>query len=460
MNCGRAPIVAGRRPNRRVLGFLLTALFAASPCRAVAQAAFDHWKAIDGVLREIGSITNVRKAKSGQISQLATHLIWRGEFLLDLYEFERILVRDHAIARESIGDSGGVSIPAAAFYRGRALQELGRSSEATRAYQSVAPTAPARIRSLAAAWNVSQTGAGPRNWQRDVVDWREGKDVRTTSCPPSTISCALFQAILSSDVTAIARMQQEIMKDPPADYEETVRATGGSYQVEFFDALQLLLLGVGDYLLAAYVLQDVPQREALRGLALLRARRPVEAATLLRSAVSAGGSAAGQAVAWLGEALIASGKRAEGEQVWRDASGLAANMVSDARGALFADPSAALRQFEAEKGRGLARFRDRKEGGVFLARALIRAGRASEAMEVLDAVRPASVIASLANVRPDVFVLIARARYALGHLPGMRDNFSLARGELALLANDIPVAGPAHRMLQQIVAPLNVPEVR
>ena len=156
-----------------------------------------------------------------------------------------------------------------------------------------------------------------------------------------------------------------------------------------------------------------------------------------------------------------SGRVADAEQTWKGTSGSAANILADVRASLGTDSAWIMGQYVAERAKGfLQRVKDGRDNGIYLARALVRQGLAKEAMDVLDDVRPASEGTNINLVAPDVLVLISRARYILGSRDDLRDNFPLARGEIAALANDLPVARPLLKLLQEITAPSNIPDVR
>ena len=443
---------------------------AALPAGAHAQSAavFNHWAAIDRGLRDIGGIANASNARPDQRGLLAFHFTERGQFFLDLYEYDRLIVRDYALHRDSIGKRGGPAVPAAQYFLGRAQQELGQTREAAAAYAAAMSSSPEAIRALAAEWNATLTPAGGKSWKRDVINWRDGKAVSPAACPPATPVCDLFVATLSDDATAMVRLQRELMQNTQPDYRVTIRTTAESYPVDFYDPLALYLLAAADYALAAYVLkgaQGSPDVEALNGIALLRAGRPKDAEAALRRAVASSGSSVTRGSVALGELLFRSDNSAEAEKLWRSPSGQAVNMVLDARSRVGADAPAALRQnvlrqFEVERSRRFAGMKEGTAGGDYLARALLRQDRPREALDVLDAVRPPSFGSNLNKIRPDVLVLSSRARYALGRRDALPEHFPFARGDLADLAEAFPIVTPVLKLLQLITAPPNIESVR
>ena len=220
---------------------LVNALALPLQARAQTAAAFNHWAAIDRVLKEIGGIGSISNARPDQRGLLAFHYAERGQFFLDLYEYERLIVRDHALHRDSIEKHGGPAIPAAQYFLARAQQELGQSREARAAY-SAAAKAPERIRALASDWSETLSPGGDKSWMRDVVSWRDGKTVAPATCPGATPACALFEAIVADDPAAIARTQRELLQGPQPDYRETIKIGTESYPVDFFDPLPILMV--------------------------------------------------------------------------------------------------------------------------------------------------------------------------------------------------------------------------
>ncbi len=447
---------------RRLFSLALVLVFVLSATgRAQANGAFDHWAAIDRVLKDLGGISNISKARPDQRGLLAFHYSERGQFLLDLYEYERIIVRDHALHRDSIGKNGGPPVPAAQYFLGRAFQELGQEREAATAYGAVSASSPERIRTLAAEWSATLSGSGGKGWKRDVINWRDGKAVSATDCPPATSVCDLFEAVVESNVTSIARIQREIMLSQLPDHREIIRTATEPYPVDFFDPLTLYVLATADFTLAAHVLQGVaasPDVEAINGIALFRSGRTKDAEAVLRRAASTARGAAA-----LGELLFVTGNQAEAERVWRTVSGTAPNLVLDARGRVGAESPTtlrqnAIRQYESEKGKRWAGMKEGSAGGDYLARALLRLDRPREALDVLDAVRPPSFGSDLNKVRPDILVLSSRARYMLGRREP--EHFPFARGDLADLAENFAVVTPALKLLQVITAPPNFGIVR
>ena len=460
---------SSRRPWGRLL-LLVTANLTALPTAVQSQTAagYNHWAAIDRGLRDIGGIANAGNARPDQRGLLAFHYSERGQFFLDLYEYDRLIVRDYALHRDSISKHGGPAVPAAQYFLGRAQQELGQTREAAAAYAAAMASAPEAIRTLASEWNATLTGSGGKGWKRDLLNWRDGKAVSPATCAPARPQCELFEAILAEDAPAMVRLERDLMQSPQPDYRTMIRTNAEPYPVEFFDPLPLYLLAAADYSLAAHVLkgaQGSPDIEALNGIALMRAGRTKDAEGALRRAVSSTGSTVTRGSAALGELLFKSGNAGEAERMWRSPTGQAVNMVLDARGRVGADAPAALRQnvlrqYEAERSRRFAGMKEGTAGGEYLARALIRQDRPREALEVLDAVRPPSFGSSLNKIRPDVLVLSSRARYALGVREALPEHFPFARGDLGDLAEDFPIVTPVLKLLQLITAPPNKDIVR
>lgn len=423
-------------------------------------AVFNHWAAIDRTLKDIGGIGNLSKARPDQRALLAFHYSERAQLFTDLYEYERILVRDNALHRDSLGKHGGVPVPAARYFLARAQQELGMAKEAAATYASLDPGTPERIRTMASEWAATLSGTG-KGWKRDVVNWREGRTVSQATCPPNTPVCELFEAVLAEDAVAISRVSHDMMAGSQADYREIVRAGTDSYPVEFHDPLAFQILAAADFALVVRVLDGVdasPDIDAINGIALLRLGRGKAAEAVLRhSASTARGAAA------LGEMLFRAGNTSDADRVWRSAPPNAANMIADARSRVGADPPATaqknvLHQYEVEKGRRFVGMKEGTAGGEYLVRALLRSERFREALDVLDALRPPSYGNDLNRVRPDVLVLSSRVRYALGR--SEPENYPFARGDLGDLVKDAPVATHVLNMLQLITAPPNLGQVR
>ncbi|MBK8056866.1 MAG: hypothetical protein IPK33_02990 [Gemmatimonadetes bacterium] len=403
-------------------------------------------------------MTGLARARPAQQADLANAFLERGQFYLDLYEYERLLVLQHASMRDSLAKKGGPATPAAAYVLARANHELGRDREALAGYRGLGNGVPSSVRSAAAAWAATLSpGGGGRSWQQELTNWRTGRDARPPACAPRAGDCELVRAILASDLPALERLQRELARDRSPDVLDTLQSNTGNAVIELFDPLMPYLLAAADFALAEAVVRGVARAEAVRGLALLRLRRFDEAAALLKTAAAAAGTAGGQLWALAGEALAGAGKAADAEDAWKRASAAAANWVADSRSAARGDASFAMRQFSVERAAGFARLRSGANGGISLARALVRGGRASEAVEVLEAVRPLSQGANLNAVRPYVLVLASRAQFVLGQSDGMRDRFAPARGDLVGVANDVPQARPALAMLQQITAPSSFP---
>lgn len=436
--------------------------------RVAAQAAYDHSAWIDNGLRGIGGAAKLTSVPAERKGVLAAHLAARGQFFLDLWEYQAQIVRDHAVLRDSIGRAGGPRIPAAQYFQARALQEMGLAREAAAAYSAVRANAPDVIRALSETWSAALSESGGETWQLALVRWRAGKVPKRVNCPTDAVaSCRLFSAIVAEDADAIVREQAGLLARSVPDYRETIRTATGTYSVDFYDPVEPFLLGVADYVLAAQALRGmrkVAGAEALRGVALLRSGRVKEAESALRAALDAAPVAPQTAVAY-GEALFSQGKTADAERRWQDAEGPAANFAWEARTRLRAEAPAALRsgvlrQFAGEKGRSFAGVREGRAAGDMLARALLRAGRYAEALEVLDVMLPASLGRDLRNVLPATLLLSSRARYLMGSESGRLEHYPLSRGELAALTTALPSVAPTLYLLQQLTAPANIGDLR
>ncbi len=415
-----------------------------------AASRFDHWRTIDAVTADIGGMAALSSATAPQVSRLADQLMQRGQAYLDLYEFQRIIVRDHANMLDSIAKAGGPRFGAATYFKARALHEAGNLREATTAYRAAIASAPLVLRPLAAEWLASVTSAPGARWQQDLADWRAGRAGAGTACPVGQRQCTLLRAIVVEDVAAIMRLQQELSQRPLADYTETQRGRDGDVTVEFFDPLTLYLLGAADFIVAAKIGSGKSDTDAWRGFALLRGGRVREAASVLRSVVDNGGARAEQLSPLLGEAEYRQNNRASAEQVWGTASGVGLNVLADVKSGLGLDSAAVLKQLRAERQRGLERFVGGASGGTYLARALLRFNMLADAEEVLAAVRPASQGSRLSAVSPSVLALAAHAEYRRGRLPSYRDRYSFARADLADVASAAPIIGGLLRQLQQL----------
>jgi len=442
----------------RVLG--VRSVFAASlllgwSMRATAQSRetisrFDHWKTIDVVTAEIGGIAAVPHATSPQISRLADQLLQRGQAYLDLYEFQRIIVRDHAMMLDSMAKAGGPRFGAASYFKARALHEAGNLRDATTAYRAAVASAPLPLRPLAAEWLASLTNAHATRWQQDLVEWRAGRPPKGAACASAQRQCSLLRAIVAEDVSAITRLQQELSQRPLADYTETQRGRDGDVIIEFFDPLTLYLLGAADFIVAARIGSGKSDTDAWRGFALLRAGRVREASAVLKPVIDNGGARAEQLSPLLGEAEYRQNNKAGAEQLWGAATGVGLNVLADVKSGLGLDSAAVVRQLRAERQRGLERFVGGASGGTYLARALLRFNLLADAEEVLAAVRPASQGSRLSAVSPSVLALAAHAEYRRGRLPGFRDRYSFSRADLADVASAAPIVGGMLRQLQQL----------
>lgn len=438
-----------------VLGMLPNA----APAQA-RPAQYDYWTVVLAAQRETGPLTNLSRTNAAAITRLASALLDRGQFFLDLYELDRVLVRDHARMRDSISRAGGAQSPAAAYYLGRALQELGANREAGAAYRRVGPKASVRTRSNSSAWQATLVAGGARSWQQDLTNWRDGKAVANGDCPSGESLCSLFRAILANDIAKIALLQGELMATANAEHKETLTADGGTFSVEYHDPLQHLLLGMADFALALHVAQGQDTLALVRGIALLRLGRWKDAEATLSPLMRAGGATAAEVAVYLGEAQFRAGNRAGADQHWKSATGPARNRLADIRTGLGIDATIAQTQFRSAQASGLRNLAEGRGNSVSLVRALLRAKEPRSALTLLEQVRPISLAADLARVRPEVLVLAARARYDRGREPGFRDNLPLAQEELAALARNLVVIRPTLRLMQEINVPFGVSNVR
>lgn len=424
---------------------------------------YDHWKLIENTAAEFGGLTQVGKATASQVARLADQLLQRGQAYLDLYELQRTVTRDYTTHLDSAAENGGPRFAATIYFRARALHESGRTRDAAAAYRRAALTAPAALRTSATAWSATidnaKASTTASTWQQSYVNWRAGQVVPRVACAGAQRSCQLFQAIIAEDIGTLARLQREIAAAAVVDFTETQRARDGDVTVDFSDPITFYLLGVADFVLAAHIGAGRRDADAWRGFALLRAGKPTEAATLLRSAMSGNTTRVEQFAPLLGEAEYRSNNRAKAAQEWALAGGAGLNMLVDVKSSLGLDSVAVVQQWRAEKQRGLERFLAGGAGGAYLARALLRWGLVAEAEEVLSAVRPASHGSRLAAVSPSVLVLAAHTEYRRGHMPNFRDRYSFARADLAGLASAAPVVSGMLRQLQQLTMTVDAPAV-
>ncbi|MCC6243145.1 MAG: hypothetical protein IT353_09905 [Gemmatimonadaceae bacterium] len=462
---------------RRAVFFCTVMGFAQVPSALQAQAAsatlrtvntrssaerFDHWQLIENTAAEFGGLAQLDKATSAQATRLADQLLQRGQAYVDLYELQRTITRDYTLLLDSVADEGGPRFAATTYFRARALHESGRTREAAAAYRRATLTAPASLRATAAAWaaTIGNAKVSPNaTWQQAYVQWRAGGTVPRVVCAPAQRSCQLFQAIVTEDMRTLVRLQREISHAPLVDFAETQRGRDGEVTVEFSDPMTFHLLGVADFVLAAHVGLGRRDAEAWRGFALLRAGKPSEAAPLFRALMSSNTSRIEQFAPLLGEAEYRISNRAKAEQEWAQAGGAGLNMLVDVKSGLGLDSAAVVKQWRAEKQRGLERFLAGAAGGTYLARALLRWGLVTEAEEVLAAVRPASHGSRLTSVAPSVLVLAAHTEYRRGQMPNFRDRYSFARADLAGLASAAPVVSGMLRQLQQLTMTVDAPAV-
>ena len=436
--------------TRRVTAWVVLAVILVAPGSLAAQARYDHWDTMVALAKEVGGLSNARAASPAQLSRIADQLLQRGQAYFDLYEFQRVIVRDHARMLDSAAKVGGPSFAATSYYLARALHEMGDVAGATAAYRKAMQTAPMRLRPLAATWAATLGKAGGGGWQQGLADWRRGKSSRSALCAADSVACELFTAIVSDDLPGIVRLQQQLSQRPAPDFVETQRGQNGDVTVEFQDPVVLYLLGVADFVVAAKLGSGNRDADAWRGFALLRAGRYREAEANLRQVVAGGGSRAEQMTPLLGEAAYRLDQRAEAEQCWRAVTGVGLNILSDVKSALGLDSAAVLAQLRAERVRGLDRFIGGAGGGIFLARALLRFNLLADAEDVLAAVRPASQGSRLTTVAPAVLALAAHAEYRRGRLPKYRDRYSFARADLADVAAAAPIVAGMLRQLQEL----------
>jgi hypothetical protein len=291
------------------------------------------------------------------------------------------------------------------------------------------------------------------------MEWRAGRSTAATTCAGgASESCSLFSALSSNDAARILRQVDRLTTSPVPDHVYRPPTGDTTVRVEFYDPLPRYLLAAADFALAARALERVRGADVARGLAQLRSGQLTAAEATLRAGVTGGGRDAGVGAALLGEVLARTGRMAEAEQQWQRLAGAAELVAMDARAALRPDPAAALRRFRSDSAAGLKRLAGRSEV-VYLARALLRSGRAAEALQLLEVVRPASHGADLDRVKPGTLILLAHARYLVGQAD-QRSNHALARGDCAALATQFPVVRPVLSLLQELTAPTNVPEVR
>jgi tetratricopeptide (TPR) repeat protein len=422
------------------------AITPAVPTSLMAQERFDHWGAIEAMSRKAGGFDKLAAAPTAQVEAFADQLLKRGQTYFDLYEFHRVIARDYSRMLDSADKAGGPSFAASSYFLGRALHELGDMPAANAAYKKAMTSAPARLRTLATEWSATASGSAGKRWQQDLVDWRSGKPVRATTCPAGSAQCALFEAILAEDVATLGKLQADMSQHPTPDYVETQSGRGGDATVEFYDPLTFYLLGAADFVVAAKIGAGKAGADAWRGVALLRSSRFKDAEALLKS------SAAGNnpLSPLLGEAKYRQGDRGGADQVWKSATGVGLDVLADVKSALGLDSGAVARLVVAERQRGLDRFQNGDNGGVYLARALVRFNMLAEAEEVLAAVRPLSQGSRLTAASPSVLALTAHAEYRRGRLPNYRDRYSFARNDLAGVAAAAPVVGGLLRQLQEL----------
>lgn len=443
-----------RQWARRVVSTVSTVAALAPTPNAVLLAqrsTNNHWRTIDAIERDIGGLGKIASATGPQIQSLTDQLLLRGQFYQDLADFEAVLTRDHARFRDSVGKAGGRPIPAASYYRGRGWQELGFKNEAAQAYRALPATAPANIRALATAWSSTLAPGGPRSWQQDIVDWRNGQPKGAPSCPADSPACALFKAIKDDDIEAMDRLQRSIVdKGQPADFRISLKeGNDPAFAVQFFDPLVVSLLAATDYAIAANLLKGRPEQQVKRGVALLRIGRVAEATPLLKAAAP-----------YYGEALFRSGARSEAEAAWKGLAGGPVNVAWDVKSALSPDAQGVMTRFRADSAAGLNRMRQPSAGGISLARALLRHQLPDQALTVLESVVPAGESSDFGAVLPSALVLIARARYEVGSQMRQRDLFPLARGPIAAMARELPIIQSTLDLLQQVTMPPNIADVR
>ena len=420
-----------------------------APVVAAAQTKYDHWAIIERSMRELDGLSRVNTATPQQTRTLIDNLMQRGQVYLDLYELQRIVVRDHARMLDSAAKAGSTSYAAAPFFLGRALQDAGDVAGATAAYRRAATTAPVALRPLANEWMATLSGSG-NQWQQGIIAWRAGKPVSRAVCPATSPQCALFQALIANDVVAMARLQREMSNRPKADFVETVASKTGPVSLEYFDPLTLQLLSAADFAIVAAISDGKKEYAATRGIALLRCGKFKDAENVLKPIFASGGAAAAELAPLLGEAMYRQQNKSGAEQVWRAASGAGLNVLSDVKSSLGLDSAGTAKQFANESSQDLDRNDDGPRAGLYLARALLRFNMLPQAEGLLSAIRPATKGTSARTVLPDVLAVLAQSEYRTGRLPNSRDRYALARADLQGIAELSPLVAKLLDQLQLV----------
>jgi hypothetical protein len=438
---------------------VVVALISAAPQPGAAQGErFDHWATIESRVGRLGGIGSALRAQAPARKALADEFFVRAQFYSDLYEFQRELVLAHAQLRDSIARGGGVAMPAAAYYRARALHETGARAAAARAYEQVGDAAPPRIRTDAVAWRAALDAEGPGSWPRAVEAWRRGSAPAPPPCPEATPVCAVLVLLLAADVPALYAFVSDHERLVAPDLAAEAEASGQRFVVEFHDPLTFALVAAADYSIAARLYEGIPEADAPRAVALMRSGQAAIAEPLLRRAAAA---RPGILSAYHAEALLRLGRRADGARVLAALNGDAARAAWEVRGQFLPD-TAGIRRYvgglDASSRRRLGT--DPQALGATLARALLRHGEYAAALAILDDLVPVSAGFSMDAVSPTLTVLLARARYHAGRADDRRDLWPLARGGLALMARDVVIVRPSLDLLQQLTAHSHIPDMR
>lgn len=408
---------------------------------------YDHWRRIDAVVERLGGISAALNAPPDEVKELAEQLYLRGQFYRNLFELQTEVLLRFAEVVDSAGRVQGAPIPAARYYRARALHLLDRRADAVAAYRAAAAGLPPALAPMRAAWAGSLESGGRGGWPQAFEDWRAGRPGPVPRCEEATLAaCALFAALRRGDATAMYRLGQEFARRPPPDYVAAYQVDGTTQRVAFHEPAIPLLLSAADFALASRLYARIPRADAARGVALLGAGDPVAAESLLRPLVANNPSVA----AYYGGAAYRLGRQAEAAAIWANVPGSAQRAVWEVRSEVAPD-TAGMRRYWA--GLAPAARIDPKGGFVpNLARALLRHGLPVPADSLLQAFLPPSVESTLSSAPPASSILLARARIGVAISPalGQRDKFSLALGILGTLAQELPVVQPAHAMLQRL----------
>ncbi len=441
------------RTLRQTTLLAVVALSVTSPAVAQTRAErYDYWALYPSAVRSVGaSLVSPDRSKTAELTRLGELLLNRGQLYLDLYEFDRVIMRDFARARDSVGRNGGTASPAATYFLARSLQELGDVQGAAAAYRRIPTSAPAALREQARVWAGTLGSGGGTGWQRDLLSWRAGKDITApVACGNGVPICDMFQALATGNIGRILAAQGALAALGAQEYREQSRIEGTLVTIDYHDPVLYWLLAQADFQIAAHLLKGMPS--PLAAIAPLFAGRPQEALPLLNASSDPAGRPGFYKV-YVGQARFRSGDKVGAEREWKDVSGVTLNRLADVRASLGLPPTLAESQFRRVDGEGLMRFRVGRDDGDALARALLRHGRTREAVLVMEHVRPISLGTKLDQVRPEWLVLLAHARYLEGLTPGRRDLHTFARGDFAELATRDPLLRPLLQMLQVLTTP-------